>query len=185
MSYLVIAVGCASSRTSWALELPVADFNSGEKPNLLGGDFGSWDKDPNDPTQHCAIAFDPLMAYGKSGYALRVDYDVDSPNPAYNGVWMKIEHVDLRPYKQLVFYIKGDPQAGFTPQLKLELKNAKETGRYLLRGITESWQEVVVPLSAFEGVSDWSQMTELVLVFDDITSTKRVGTLYLDEIRFR
>ena len=177
----LVAVGAPA--TSWALSLAIADFNSGQKPNLLGGDFGSWDKDPKDTTQGCTIAFDELSAYGGSGYSLRVDYDVESPNPAYNGVWMKLEDLDVRPYKQLTFYVKGDAQAGFTGQAKLEMKNAKgETGKFLLRGVTDQWQQVSIPLSAFEGITDWSQMTELVLVFDDINVTKKTGTLFVDEI---
>ena len=57
-------------------------------------------------------------------------------------------------------------------------------GRYLLTGITEEWQQVTIPLSEFQGVTDWSGMTEFVIVFDDLTSTKKVGTIYVDEIAF-
>src|SRR3989338_6157907 len=179
-----VALGVATS--SWALALMVADFNSGQKPNLVGGDFGSWDKDPKDTTQGCTIAFYKLSAYGGTGYALRVDYDVDSPNPAYNGAWMKLENLDARPYTELAFYVKGDAQAGFTTQVKLELKNGKgEVGRFLLRGITDQWQQITIPLFSFEGVADWSQVTELVVVFDDVNATKKTGTIYLDEVTFQ
>ena len=37
-------------------------------------------------------------------------------------------------------------------------------------------------LSEFAGVNDWNNMTEFVVVFDDLTSNKKVGTLYFDEI---
>src|SRR3989338_6354852 len=94
---LGVLVGCAvalfvSAPSSAAAMLLVDDFDRGEKPNALGGDFGSWDKDPSDPTQRCVIAFDKANAFGNAGYSLRLDYDVDSPNPAYNGFWMKLQN---------------------------------------------------------------------------------------------
>ena len=163
----------------------IADFNTGQKPNALGGDFGAWDKDPSDPTQSCKISFDKIEAFGGAGYSLKIDYDVDSPNPAYNGFWMKLEGIDISQYKQLSFFVKGDAVKGFTPQIKLELKNTKaEVGRYLLKNLTDKWQQVSVPLSEFVGLMDPKGMTELVVVFDDMTSTKKVGTVYIDEITF-
>ena len=170
----------SSARTSGALLID--DFDRGEKPNALGGDFGAWDKDPNDPTQGARNSFDRENAYGKVGYALRLDYDVDSPNPAYNGFWSKLQNLDARPYRALVFYVKGDAAKGFTTQLKLELKNDHETGHYVLKGITDSWQKVVIPFNQFTGLTDVSKLTEWVVVFDDLTATKKVGTLYLDDV---
>ena len=177
-----ILLGLAGS--VWAATLLVDDFDRGEKPNALGGDFGSWDKDPSDPTQKCTIAFDKTNAFGGVGYSLKIDYDVDSPNPAYNGFWMKLQGTDLSTYKKLTFYVRGDNTRGFTPQIKLELKNGKEVGRYLLKGVTDQWLQVSIPLKDFAGLTDWKGMTEFVIVFDDLTSTKKVGTVYLDEITF-
>ncbi len=167
---------------AWAATLLIDDFDKGEKPNALGGDFGSWDKDPSDPTQKCTIAFDKENAFGGVGYSLRLNYDVDSPNPAYNGFWMKLQGTSFSTYKALSIYVRGDATLGFTPQIKLELKNGKEVGRYLLKGVTDQWQQFTVPLKDFVGITDWNGMTEFVIVFDDITSTKKVGTIYIDEI---
>ena len=179
----IAVFGAAGS--AWAITLLVDDFNRGDKPNALGGDFGAWDKDPSDPTQGCKMGFDKANAFGGVGYALRLDYDVDSPNPAYNGFWMKLQNIDLTQYKKVTFFIKGDATKGFTPQIKLELKNSKtEVGRYLLKGITDKWQQVSIDLKSFDGLSELRGMTEFVVVFDDINSTKKAGTIYLDEIAF-
>ena len=174
----------AATGTAQAATLLVDDFNRGDKPSALGGDFGGWDKDPNDPTQGCKISFDKANAFGGAGYALKLDYDVDSRNPAYNGFWMKLENADLTPYKKLTFFVKGDQAKGFTNAIKLELKNAKEVGKFTLKGITSQWQQVSIPLKDFAGITNWKGMTELVVVFDDTTSTTKTGTIYLDEIAF-
>ena len=165
-----------------AFAVLVADFNSGKKPNNIEGDFGAWNKDPNDKTQGCQNSFynDP----DKGDICLKLKYDVDSPNPAYSGFWMGLMDQDMSKLSELVISIKGDANAGYTDQVKLELKNGKEAGRYLLTGITEEWQEFSVPLKEFAGITDWSAMKEFVIVFDDVNSTVKEGAVYVDDISF-
>jgi len=163
--------------------LSIADFDSGTKPNDIGGDYGAWDKDPNDDTQGCKESFYSPGRTGK-GKCIRLIYDVDSPSPAYNGFWMKLMGCDLRPYNKLVFWIKGDKEAGYTTKLKVELKNSTEVSPYYIDSITEEWQKIELPLKSFKRISDWSKMKEFVLVFEDNQATARSGIIYLDDISF-
>ena len=167
-------------------ELLIADFNTGDKPNNIGGDFGSWDKDPNDETQLSQMAFEADDAAGDAaGYSIRLDYDVDSPNPAYNGFWMKLNGEDATQYNALKFYIKGDAAKGFTKRIKIELKDmSNQASPYIVTGLSDQWQEFTVPFDKFRRVTDWSAMNEFVVVFDDINSNPKVGTIYLDHVRF-
>jgi len=167
-------------------ELVIADFDSGTKPNNVGGDFGSWDKDPEDQTQGTQMAFEPDDALANpAGYSMRLDYDVDSPNPAYNGFWMKLAGEDARDFNTLSFYIKGDSEKGFTKRVKVELKD--QTNRpspYVVANVTGDWQKVSVPFEKFRRVTDWSSMNEFVVVFDDMNSRPKGGTIYIDQITF-
>ncbi len=167
-------------------ELVVADFDTGDKPNNLGGDFGAWDKDPNDESQGCQMSFAEDDAIGdKAGYSIRLDYDVDSPNPAYNGFWMKMNGADVTPYNTLTFYIKGDAEAGFTKRVKLELKDkSNKPSAYIVSGVTEKWQKVSIPLNKFRRIEDWKSLNELVFVFDDINSNPKVGSIQVDQVSF-
>ena len=79
-----------------AAELMVADFNSGAKPNNLGGDFGAWMKDPADAAQGAVEAFDAKDRYGNKGYALRLIYSVASKDPAYGGLWLRLQNLDAQ-----------------------------------------------------------------------------------------
>ncbi|HLD56505.1 MAG TPA: hypothetical protein VJA00_02690 [Candidatus Omnitrophota bacterium] len=169
-----------------ASELIVADFDTGDKPNNIGGDFGSWDKDPNDETQLCQMSFESDDALGdKLGYSIRLDYDVDSPNPAYNGFWMKLNGLDATAYNTVNFYIKGDAVAGFTKRLKIELKDStKQPSPYILSGLTDQWQKFSIPFEKFRRVKNWDQMNEFVVVFDDINSNPKSGTLFVDHVTF-
>ena len=165
--------------------LVVADFNSGSKPNNVGGDFGSWNKDPNDPTQGCAEKFNSDERYGKDGYSLELDYDVDSLNPAYCGFWMKLDNKDVSQYNMLVFYIKGDEKAGYPQRMKIELKNAKgEVGKTYITQISPTWSPVEVPFSNLQGIKDFSNMTEFTIVFEDSASRPKTGKIYIDNVGF-
>jgi len=165
--------------------LMIDDFDDGAKPNNIGGDLGAWDRDPADDTQRCREYFTSEVKCGNKGYSMKIDYDVDSPSPAYNGYWTKLQHIDVTPYKNFVLYVKGDEKDGFTTQFKIELKNEKkELGRYYVKGVTSEWQKVVVPLKDFVGITDFSKMTEFVVVFEDRIATDRDGAIYIDNLHF-
>lgn len=165
-------------------ELVIADFDTGDKPNNLGGDFGSWNKDPNDSTQACNMSFVEDDALGDEfGYALRLDYDVDSPNAAYNGLWMALSGLDASSYTHLTLYVKGDAMLGHTKAIKVEFKDrALRQGFQILPGITGEWQKISLPLKAFRRIEDWTGLMEFVLVFDDINSNPKFGAIYIDHL---
>ena len=158
-----------SSATPSESELVVADFNTGDKPSNIGGDFGAWDKDPNDETQGCQQSFEAIDALGdETGYAIRLDYDVDSPNPAYNGFWMKLNDLDATAYNTVNFYLKGDATNGFTKRVKVELKDSsKQPSPYIVAGVTDQWQKFSIPFEKFRRVKNWDVLNEFVVVFDD------------------
>ncbi|MGB2706452.1 MAG: carbohydrate binding domain-containing protein, partial [Candidatus Omnitrophota bacterium] len=142
-------------------KIVIADFNSGEKPNNIGGNFGAWDKDPADFSQGCTESFDSANRRGVKGFAMKIDYDVDSKNPAYNGFWMFLQNLDTSKYDNLSFWVKGDSKEGYTTVFKVELKNAaRQVGRYYVTNVTDKWQKIVIPFKDFKGITDFSNLTE-------------------------
>lgn len=168
-----------------AARVLVADFNSGEKPNNIGGNFGTWNYDPKDSTQGSYESFEPDdVKDPESGYSLRVDYDVLSPKPAFNGVWMKLQGLDTSPYETLSFWVKGFGEK-FTSRFKVELKTHKgERAVYPVDGVTASWQEIRIPFKNTKAITDFSKLDEFVIVFDDIVATYKEGIILMDEISF-
>lgn len=165
-------------------ELVVSDFDTGDKPNNLGGDFGSWDKDPNDETQSMQMSFEAEDALGDQlGYSIRLDYDVDSPNPAYNGFWMKLNNLDATAYNTVNFYLKGSAENGFTKRIKIELKDSTmKPSPFIIAGLTDQWQKFSIPFEKFKRIKSWDGLTEFVVVFDDINSNPKTGTIFLDQV---
>ncbi len=179
-SFMLSMFGFSSAS---AAELLIADFNSGQKPNNLGGDFGAWDKDPKDFTQSAFESFNAKEIHGEKGFSMRIDYDVDSPNPAYNGFWMDLKGKDFSNYSKLTFWIKGDKGKGCTKVMKLEFKNEiGEVGKFYVTGITEEWKKIEIPYNKFAGITDFSAMKELVIVLEDRIVTSKEGAFYLDDI---
>lgn len=164
--------------------LLIADFDSRKNSGNLGGSFGTWDKDPNDPTQGCRMSFAGDDALGsKDGMSVRLDYDVDSPNPAFNGFWLKLDHADVSNYRALSFYLKGDATTGYTPKIKVEIKDKKggqETS--FIEGITDQWRRFSVPLKIDRSIK--KPLSEFTIVFDDINSRPKRGTIMIDAIEF-
>jgi len=163
----------------------VADFDTCSKPNNVGGDFGSWNKDPTDFSQGTLDSFIPTIKHGDKGCSIQLMYDVLSDNPAYNGFWMKLNGIYISDYKKLSFWVKGDEMRGFTKVFKVELKNTKgQVGRCYVTEVTSDWKEIVIPFDKFSGINDFTSMSEFVIVFGDRIATKKEGAIYIDNIAF-
>ena len=168
-----------------ASELIVADFDSGRKPNNVGGDFGAWIKDPADPMQGSIEAFDGASGYGGKGKALRLIYSVDSDKPAFGGLWMRLRNLNAAKFDNLAFRVRGDAGMGFTTVFKVELKDAMDQSSHVyVRGVTDRWQDIVLPLNRFQGMANPARLKEFVIVFEDRTATAKRGMIYLDDVRF-
>lgn len=182
---LAAGVSSAADTTAGGNEFVISDFNTGEKPNNIGGDFGAWSKDPTDFSQGCSESFDSVSRRGATGFSMKLDYSVDSKNPAYNGFWMFLQNFDASKYDNLAIWVKGDGKIGYTTVFKVELKNAsKQVGRYYVTNITDSWQDIVIPLKDFKGITDLSNLSEFVIVFEDRIASNKKGVVYIDDVRF-
>jgi hypothetical protein len=185
VSLILLGMFCVLA-TAQTTRLVVADFNKGQ-PTNLGEEFGTWDKDANDSTQSCKMSFAKDDVFSeKDGQSLQLDYDVDSPNPAYNGFWLKISQAQAADYDTLIFYVKGDPEKGFTSKIKLEIKDKKKgKATFLIENITDKWQKISLTLDKRSFAENQSKpLEEFVIVFDDLNSSPKTGRLLLDQIEF-
>ncbi len=184
LAFSALLAASVSGADRPAADLMVADFNSGAKPNNIGGDFGAWIKDPHDPMQGCIESFDSANRYGGKGYALRLIYSVDSDKPAFGGLWMRLQNLDATRFDNLAFRVKGDAGMGYTSVFKVELKDAMgQASQHYVRGVTDLWQDIVIPLKEFQGMANFVKLKELVIVFEDTSATTRKGVIYLDDVR--
>lgn len=150
-----------------------------------GVEYGVWNKDPEDETQGCKMEIaEPGL--GDKGQAVKLEYDIDSPNEAFNGFWMKLNNADLSKYGKLVLWVKGDKNAGYTKKIKIEIKNANESSAVYAGDITDVWSAIEVPFKDFDKITDWSKISEFVVVFDEQATgdTAKTGSICIDNISF-
>ena len=150
-----------------------------------GSVYGTWDRDPGDATQSCRA--ERLASGGVNGTTdpcLKIRYDVDSPQSACNGFWLKLGSGSISGMKTLSLCLRGDAGRGFPKRLKLEIKTAGgHVGVTTLGGIGATWRKLTVPLRQ-AGIAGNEMVTELVLVFEDHASQPKEGVLYLDNVLF-
>lgn len=186
--FFVMQPSCAEARNGREHEpLLIASFDippvSDGAPvyNELGGQYGIWDRFPEDESQSIILKH-ILREDSKDNHCVRLHYDVDSENPAYNGFWLKLNRTDLTVYNRLNLSVRGDAAEGFTTRFKLELKDFETSASFMLTGVTAEWKRFSIPFSKYWKIKDWSEMNELVIVFDDIFSRPRSGVIYIDDI---
>lgn len=171
----------------------IADFNIGTMTDNLQGDCGTWETNPEDKSQGISASLDKVIKRGDSGYSLKLDYNVNSPQDAVNGFWMQMRSFDASPYDHLEFWVKGDPEKGHTTIFKIEFKKYQKDeeghdeaikGSFIVKGVTDKWQKVSVPLNVMNGITDWKDITEFVITFEKRRVDNPAGTLHFDDFEF-
>ena len=180
------------------------DFEDGDLKNLLEGDSGAWNLNPDDLDCEALPAVVEVPGLPGSTLSLKLKYDVDSPiSPCQNGYWTKLKNFDASHFDHLEFEIKGDPEAGFTEVFRVELKKYKDAERVekikgsALIHVTPEWQTVSIPLNKMTGIFDFANpetwknpsstfknLDEFVVVLKDRHVTKKTGVIYFDNFRF-
>jgi hypothetical protein len=189
--FLMFLVFTFSSDVSSAAILIIDDFDSGLPYNNVGGDAGVWNCNPEDTEQFCNAELVLEEKIGDTGFSLKLIYDIDTsqsylegfPNTAYNGYWSGFGTLDVSEYSYFTFYVKGDSEAGYPNAFWIELKDSANISRVKIEKITDSWQKKEIPLSEFSNIKEWYNLTELAIVFDQVTFPKE-GVIYIDNIAF-
>ncbi|MEW6362422.1 MAG: hypothetical protein ACK42A_08290 [Pyrinomonadaceae bacterium] len=182
---IVFAVLCAAPFTVFSQagqSVLVADFNKTNSISNIGTDFGTWDKDPADPTQGCRMKFvRDDSSLDPKGHSLRLEYDVDSPHPAFNGFWLKLGGRKAADFRTLSFSIKGDGESGFPESVKIEIKTTggKALSLYI-HGIKGEWQTFDIMLEPLANIGE--RISEFTIVFEDTVTRPKVGAILLDQI---
>lgn len=169
-----------------------ADFTQGAKKGALGdGSMGVWKLSEDDPKQACEIE---TLRDVEGIASLAVDYKVASPEPKRSkvGLWMTLGKLDLRPYNVMEIEMMGDMDRGFPRAIRVELKrpNPKDEKEMIwaswkVEGIEHFWKTFEVPLDRMNGITDWSDVRELVITFIDRMSDQKSGRLYIRKITFK
>ena len=154
--------------------------------NLLGRKANTYKRLPS----VCEYSRVETPHVGDRGRSLRLDFDKRATGwCGYYTLLNEIdgEFFDLTAYKEVRFWVRGAQggemfEVGMADRSWLTIGDsvkAPSLEKYLPKGVTTEWQEVVIPLSDF-GKLDWSQMGSFVINF----YKQGKGTLFVDDLRF-
>lgn len=168
--------------------LQVANFNSCNGVNNLGGSMGAAYQEPGN-----RIAESYLSRAGH-GCVVKLAYEIKD----WGAFWLKLENSDLSAFRESAGYLTFDIRAEepIPNGMKIELKRfcapnagCGELSIYYMTGITTEWQTRSVPLDGFgttgwaATLSSWEAVEELVFTFEAANSGNN-GLVYLDNIAF-
>jgi len=184
--------------------LLIDDFSRSSFSNLVSGESGGDAELPG----KCKPSFvwKEGITLGSGGSSLKLDFDV-SAKGSFTFYWMKLgpelpdqkgitQPLDLTGYNYLSFWVKGlkgkerfkielhqdaslDGQFNFAQDISSSLY----VSAYLVNGVTQDWQKVVVPLKGFSNVTDWSNILELVVTLENRVGNTE-GSIYIDDVLF-
>ena len=158
----------------------IADFEETETPQ----NTGVWRHNILDPDQSLKteITLEDTERK-KGGKVLRLDYDVDSPNPAMVGFWVNLRNQDLSGFDTLHLNLKAGRGDRFPGNIALQFTDANNhKAPYLISNIPPAWKEFQVPLKKFNSINDWSEIKEFEIIIDDINARPKEGILFVDGI---
>lgn len=146
--------------------------------------IGTWEHSVLDSNQGIRIEIVQDDARGKTGgKSLAIHFDVDSPNPAMVGLWIKLKHQDLSAFDTLHFSLKSAGEERFRGSVAVQFTDeGNRKASFLVSGIKKEWKEYNIPLKKFARIRDWSKVKEFEVILDDTNAVPKEGTLLIDEI---
>ncbi|PIQ82996.1 MAG: hypothetical protein COV76_00650 [Candidatus Omnitrophica bacterium CG11_big_fil_rev_8_21_14_0_20_64_10] len=165
-------------------ELWVDDFDHSDV-NLLGRKANAYKRLPS-VAEFTRVA-QPRI--GESGRSLKLSFDKRAAGwCGYYTLFNQIDgaYFDMSPYKAIAFWVRGGKGAesfeiGMADRSWLTIGDSVKAGpieKYLPKGVTTRWQEVVIPLADF-GKLEWGQMGSFTI---NLHETGR-GVVYLENLR--
>lgn len=156
----------------------ISDFDEREMVGL----FSVSSKNPMDQDQWIKVDWDSDDARGNAeGKSLRIDYDVDSNEPAKATFWLRLKEHDLTGFDTLHISLKGSDGARGNVTVQFVDANYRMSP-YVIGHINSRWKEYQIPLKRFNRIQDWSSIREFDIVLDDMNAIPKEGSLWVDEI---
>jgi hypothetical protein len=123
------------------------------------------------------------------GRSLQLRFDFAAAEDGVAVVQVPLQDVDASGFDHLAFWIRGDPQAGFGPSVKIRLRRPGpkgggrwQTGSFVVDGIGERWERVMIPLNRMPGIREWTHLSDFLLVIQARRLGVESGGYHLDEI---
>ncbi len=124
------------------------------------------------------------IIFALSNAPVRITYNLEHPFPQVKSFSLNVPKVDLREYESLNFSIRGSEQ-GYPDHVKVVIKNQRNENAFTyIQGVRTKWDQLSIPLSAFQEITDWTSVSEVAFVLEAWNTAKKKGMVLIDDICF-
>ncbi|MEW5895524.1 MAG: hypothetical protein AB1650_07205 [Candidatus Omnitrophota bacterium] len=110
-------------------------------------------------------------------------YNLSYPYPPVKTFSIAIPEIEIKKYKSFAFAVRG--VEGNPGTLRIEMRNSRnETASVFVDDINRDWQGKKIPISEFEGITDWSSISEILFVLESWNTKTQKGLLLIDDVGF-
>lgn len=177
--------GCAKKpepQEQKAIQQPPHVFLDFEQEQFKGG---VWEEDMKDSVATFEVKRSDLVRHGEKGYSLAVDYNFKLKKDSVGGVWIDVRGLDFTKYSYFGFWIKGEPDLGFTNVIGITFEDAGGNRvTKMFAGVRADWKKIEIPLGRLKGV-DISNLVEINIIIERRFANVPAGRIYLDDFYLR
>ncbi len=179
-AYLITILIFSFANLNAGKTLLIDDFETGRLENRLGGEARSWEAEQINDREWLNISFKKDRRKGRDTRVLKLEYKVTEET--FNGYYSRLMGIDGRLYSGLSFYVRGGED--YPDRFKVEIKNSREeSGGFYVTDLEKSWKKVKIPFKSFRGISSFSELDELIIMFEGSVLGNDAGTIYLDQVQ--
>lgn len=122
-----------------------------------------------------------IFSLNKGPISLR--YNLEYPYPQIKSFSIAVPKTNAKKYSHLQFSVRGlEGRAG---TIRVELHNSlNETASVFVDNINDDWDTKRIGLDEFEGISDWTSVSEILFVLESWNTKSQKGLLLIDDVCF-
>jgi hypothetical protein len=159
--------------------LIIEDFEDGS----LNG--GKWEDQPKDGVVSILGELSSLVGHEGSKSSYYIDFDFREGQDRIGGLWLDVSPYDFSKYKYFGFWVKGEPNIGYTRVIGIGFENKKgERYTTMFGKVSDKWTRVEIPIDRIR-IKDKKSISEINIVIDKRYATQKVGRIYLDDFYLR
>jgi len=114
---------------------------------------------------------------------IRIRYDLGYPYPPMKAFSLSVPATSAEKYDHLEFAIRG--AEGSPGTIRVEVRNLRhETASVFIDNINAGWAKKTVSLDSFDGITDWSSVSEVLFILESWNAKSKKGLLLIDDVCF-
>ncbi len=128
--------------------------------------------------------FQKRIIYALNKGPIRIPYSLEHPYPQVKTFSLSVSDVNAGEYGYLAFAVRG-AEEGTPGTIRVEIRNQRqESASVFVDDIGLRWRTVRIPLKEFDGISDWSSVSDVQFVLESWNAVKLKGILLIDDVCF-